>query len=120
MYSEAAGFELYARLEDKLAENQSAINQLRIDGEAEAMARRNYRVALAKEELRLRLEEKLPASMISDVARGDEDVAQKRYLLSCAETAYKASYEATMLRKREVDTIREQIAREYADSRYRQ
>ncbi len=113
------GFMLQGELEDKLAECQRAIDEMRTDGQAMATARREYRVALAKEQLHLRLDDKLPASMVQDVARGAEGVAQRKYLLEMAEVSYNASREAVMLRKREADVIREQMSREWSQAGYR-
>lgn len=113
------GLMLQASLEDKLAECEEAIAGMQTDGRAMAKARSAYRVALAREELRLRLEEKLPASMVADVARGAEEVARLKYLLEAAEVAYAASREAVMLRKREADAIREQLQREWTQAGWR-
>ena len=65
------GLSLFQTLQDTIADCNNAIAQLMNDGVAVAAARQKYRVALARKQLELRETEKLPATLINDVSRGD-------------------------------------------------
>lgn len=52
-----------------------------------ANAEKNYRIALAKEELRLR-ELKYPVNLVLDLARGNETVADLKAIRDIAESSY--------------------------------
>lgn len=108
------GVGLTSALMDTLKDCNNAIDQLMNDGLAMASARQKYRVALARTQLELREVEKLPATLINDVSRGDPECAALKFDLERCEVAYEATKQRIMLRKREADIIREQINREYA------
>lgn len=109
--------DLHNGLYSSLASCDQAIKQLAIRGKEKAEASAAYRIALAEKELELRCgEDKLPASMIADVARGDRSVALLYVKRECADAIYEATREEIMLRKREADVYREQISREYAQA----
>ena len=108
------GIDLTTALMDTLQDCNNAVAQLMNDGIAMAAARQKYRVAIAKKQLELREVEKLPATLINDVSRGDPDCAALKFDLERCEVAYEATKQRIMLRKREADIIREQINREYA------
>ena len=109
------GLSLFQTLQETIADCNNAIVQLMNDGVAVAAARQKYRVALARKQLELRETEKLPATLINDVSRGDRECAALKFDLERCEVAYEATKQRIMLRKREVDIIREQINREYSE-----
>lgn len=108
--------DLHEGLYSSLQSCDAAIKQLAARGKAKAEAAAAYRIALAEKELELRVEQGLPGSLVSDIARGDRVVAQLYVKRECAEALYDATREEIMLRKREADVYREQIAREYAQA----
>jgi len=55
-----------------------------------AMAEKEYRIALRKEIVKLRTE-KMPVTLINDVARGSEDVVELKFNRDLALETYKAS-----------------------------
>ena len=82
-------------------------------GRALAEAERAYRIALAKKTFLLR-EEGQPATLIDNIAKGDEHVADLRFARDCAEADYDSSREAINVYKKEIDLMREQIEREWS------
>ena len=81
-------------------------------GRALAEAEQEYRIALAEKMLTLR-DKGQPATLIGDLARGDKEVAKKKFERDCAEIVYDSSKEAILCFKKEIDIIREQIDREW-------
>lgn len=104
--------DLITVLNATLAQAQSALNDMRTEGMAHARAKAEYRKALARKILELR-KEGFPATYIPELARGDDLVAEKCFERDCAEIRYNAARETVLLRKKEADTLREQIAREW-------
>ena len=64
-----------------------AIKELGVRGQAKAKAERDYRVALAKKMLELRAEG-TPVTIISDLCRGDEEIARLKMERDIAESLY--------------------------------
>lgn len=73
---------------------------------------REYRVALACEELRLK-EEGRPVSLIGDVARGVPRIAGLKCARDCSEALYRASLEAVNVLKLKLRTVNEEMGREW-------
>lgn len=108
------GLSLQQALIETRNDHREAVKQLMNDGIARAAAKRKYRVALAKKQLELREVDKLPATLIHDVSRGDPECADLKFDFDRCDVMYQVTLERIMLRKREEDIIREQIAREYS------
>ena len=92
-----------------------ALKECKTRGIAAAEAERAYRVALAERILVLR-EGGLPATLIGDVARGEKQIAQLKFERDCAEVVYDNAKEAVMVYKKQIDTLREQIEREWKNA----
>ena len=97
------------RLTDLL---QTALSEAVKRGRALAEAERAYRVALAKKTFLLR-EEGQPATLIENMAKGDEHVADLKFARDVAEADYDSSREAINAYKKTIDVYREQISREW-------
>lgn len=108
------GLDLHEGLYASLSQCDAAIKSLAARGKAKAEAAAAYRIALAEKELELRCNGNMPASLVGDIARGDKAVALLYVKRECAEALYDSTREEIMLRKREADVYREQIAREYS------
>lgn len=89
-----------------------AIPELKKRGREYAKAYRDYRVELAKTLLRYK-SEGVPATLCSDLARGEEDVANLKQLEIETETLYRSCLEAINVYKLQVKVIKEQIEKEY-------
>ena len=108
------GIDLQTALYRTLAENEEAVKGLKSAGYTLAEARKDSRLALAKAMLNLR-QTGLPASMVKDVARGESKVADAMFNEDLHEALWEAQREEVMLRKREADVLREEIARMHAE-----
>lgn len=80
--------------------------ELKTFGVKKANAERNYRIALAKEIFRLRQEEKQPATLINDLARGKEEIARLRLERDIAETNYNVCLESMRNLRLELEAYR--------------
>lgn len=90
-----------------------ALKECKNRGRAAAEAEQKYRMKLAEKILELR-DQKLPATLIGDLARGDKDVAMLKFERDCAEVVYDNAREAVNVYKRQIDVLREQIEREWS------
>ena len=54
-----------------------------------------------------------PVTIISDICRGDEVIAELKFQRDVAETAYKAAMEAINVYKLNIKVLEEQIQREW-------
>lgn len=117
--AQASGLDLQTALYLTLEENQKAIDDQRAQAVERANAQSRYKRALAKEMTRIRMETSIPAGMAKDVAFADDDVAEAYYASVLQDGLWEACREVTMLRKREVDTIREELARMHTEGGWR-
>jgi hypothetical protein len=90
----------------------AAVKQLGVRGKAYAQAERDYKVALAKRIIQER-EKGTPVTIISDICRGDTEIARLRFERDCAEVVYKSAQEAIQSLKLQIRIIDSQIEREW-------
>lgn len=107
---ENSGLGLYQSLDALLEQNRNDIDAYEQAGEKYAQAEMDYRKAREIETVRLRAD-KMPATLIPDVAKGK--VADEYYRSLSAESLVRASLERINLDKRQIDIMRETIKREY-------
>ena len=105
-------YETLNKLTDLL---NKALSELGKRGREYADCYKNYRVAVAKELLRLRHEENMPVTIAYDVARGNEEVAELKRKEIISESLYKSCQEAINSYKLQIKIIQEQINREYVN-----
>ena len=91
---------------DKLNTTTSLYRKRGIDY---AQAERDYRVALAKKILLLR-DAKVPVTIINDLARGDEEVAEKKFERDCAEALYESVQQAIFTLRLQLKIARQEVA----------
>lgn len=72
---------------------------------------RDYRKALALEVASLK-RSGMPVTVVPDLARGAEDIADLRCARDCSEAVYKASCEAINVLKLKLRTVNDEISRE--------
>lgn len=106
------GLDLQTELMVALDEAEARINEMASLGEAKAEAERAYRVAKRKR-LLMERQQGTPVSIIADIVKGYEDIAQLALERDCAEAVYEANREAIMFAKHKSAALREIIAREY-------
>lgn len=90
----------------------TAIRQLGIRGRAYAQAEHDYRVAMRKKILEERANG-TPVTIISDLCRGDPEVAKLRIERDIAQTVYESAKEAIQTYKLQIRILDAQIEREW-------
>lgn len=107
-------------LMNELEELQNKLNisvkQLRKSGNNYAEAYTSYRIALAQELLRLK-DNNTPATLCSDLARGNINVARKKFDEISKEAIYKANLESINSLKLQIRLIEKQLEREWSDTK---
>ena len=89
-----------------------AIQELSVRGRSCAQAEEDYRVALAERILAER-DKGTPATICSDICRGDRRIAKLRFERDCAEVVYKSALEAINSMKLQIRMLDNQIEREW-------
>lgn len=88
-----------------------AINKLKERGQAKAKAEQEYRIALQKKILEER-DKKTPVTIINDICRGDEEIAELKLNRDIAETLYQTAYEKILSTKIELRIVENQLQAE--------
>ena len=96
----------------KSAMLDAAIKQLGVRGRAYAQAEHDYRVAMRKKILDER-SAGTPVTIISDLCRGDEEIAKLRLERDIALTVYESAKEAIQTFKLQIRILDAQIEREW-------
>lgn len=104
--------DIYLELQKKQEQLNTSIKSLRQTSLEYAEAYKLYRVALAKELVRLK-EQGTPATLTYDIARGNENIAQLKFNEIITEAIYKANMESINVLKLEIKILDNQITREY-------
>ena len=107
-----SGQDLFLELSEKVALMDTALKQLKKRGKEYAKAEYEYRVGLRKQIL-LERENGVPVSIVSDIARGEPEIALLKMQRDIADTVYKAAMEAINVYKIQVRVIENTIEREY-------
>jgi len=107
-----SGQDLYIGLQKTMTKINAAIDSLASNGKKLALAERDYRVALRQEILKERAGG-MPVSIISDICRGDDHIADLKMARDCAESNYEANNEAIQAWKLQARLIESQIDREW-------
>lgn len=91
-----------------------AVKTLRKSGEEYASAYRDYRVALAKELLKLK-DDGFAITLAGDIARGKPEIARLKFEEISKEAIYKANQESILALKLQIKLLDNQISREYGN-----
>lgn len=108
-----SGQDLYLEVEEKLAMLDEALRQSKKRGQEYAQTEHDYRVALAQQEL-IEREKGMPATLVSDIARGKQKIAKLKMQRDIAESMYRAALEAINVYKLQAKIINDQIDREWS------
>lgn len=92
-----------------------SVKELRNSGKNYAEAYTNYRIALAQELVKLR-DKNIPVTLCSDLARGNGEVARKKFQEISTEAIYKANLESINSLKLRIKIIQSQIEKEWCNS----
>lgn len=106
------GYDLVNELLYKTKELNKLVDDSNNYGQLLAKAERTYRISLATKLIELKASG-VAATLCSDLARGDEIIAQLREERDKAEVWYKSSLEHIMASKLEVKILEGQIEREW-------
>lgn len=93
-----------------------ALKTLRSNGNALAVAEKEYKEAVSKEALRLR-DEGMAVTMMDKVIYGLPSISLLRYQRDIAEVLYDANKEAINVKKLQIRIIEEQISREWGNAK---
>lgn len=104
--------DLYQELNRLLNQLEYSVKELRNTGKAYGEAYTNYRMALAKELIKLK-EEGYAITLAGDIARGKPEIARLKFEEISKEAIYKANQEAINSTKLHIKIIQEQINKEY-------
>lgn len=100
--------DLYIELSTLRNDLAKAITILKERGQAKAIAERDYRVAVAKEILKLR-DDKIPVTIINDLVRGNEDIANLKLNRDIAETLYESAMQYIYSNKLNIGIVERQM-----------
>lgn len=100
------GYELQKEINTKL---NSTMILYRNRGQTLAESERDYRVALAKKILLLR-DDKVPVTIINDLARGDEAVADLKFKRDVAQTLYDSVTQAIFTLRLQLKIARAEVS----------
>ena len=103
--------DLYTSLNNLLEQLQTSVKSLRTTATEYAEAYKNYRVLLAKELVRLK-DSGMAITLASDVARGNEEIANAKMIEIKKEAIYKANMESINAIKLQIKIVENQITRE--------
>lgn len=92
-----------------------SIKKLRQTGNSLAEAERDYKITLRQEALKLKLEDKLPVTLINQIIFGVPEVAEKRYKRDIAETMYNTNQEHINATKLKLRLLESQLQREWGN-----
>ena len=92
----------------------AAIKQLGIRGRAYAQAEHDYRISMRKKILEER-SKGTPVTIISDLCRGDPEVAKLRLERDIALTIYESAKEAIQSIKLQIRILDNQVSREWGN-----
>ena len=98
--------------EDKRRILDASIKELSKTGREYAKAYTDYRIALAKELVKLK-DEGYAITLANDIARGKTEIAHLKFEEICKEAIYKANIEAINVYKLELKIIESEINREW-------
>jgi hypothetical protein len=104
--------DLLLQLKDTMSLLDKALKELGRRGQANAQAEQNYRISLA-EKMLIERDKKTPVTILSDVCRGDRQIAKLKFERDVAEVMYKSALEAINCFKIQVKVLENQIDREW-------
>ena len=107
--------DLVSEIMQKSKQLEVSIKQLRKSGQDYAEARTNYRIALAKELIKLK-DEGFAITLAGDIARGKPEIARLKFDEISKEAIYKANQEAIQGIKLQIRLLDAQLTREWGSS----
>lgn len=110
--------ELVMEMEKLLLQLQKKIKELKLRGVKYAEAERDYKVALSKESIKMKLELDYPVTLIDKAVHGCDAVAKLRFNRDIQKHNYDDTSEEINCLKTRIRIIEMQIKQEYAVTKY--
>ena len=107
--------DIQIEIQNKLNELDASVKQLRTTGTNYANSYANYRIALAKELVRLK-DEGTPVTIAYDIARGKMEIAKMKFAEIRDEAIYKANLESINATKLHLKILENQLQREWGNT----
>lgn len=107
-----SGQDLFSDLTNKIALLDRALGEFGSRGRTYAKAEQDYRQAIAKKIL-VERDNKTPVTIMSDICRGDTEIARLKFERDVSEVTYKAAAEAIQVYKIQIRVLENTIEREY-------
>jgi len=108
--------DIWQEINDNQKALESCLKTLRKNGEASALAERDYRVLKSQKILELK-SQGYPVTIITDIVKGMPDVAELDLKRSIAEVTFKANIEAINIYKKKSDDLRITYEKEYSNDK---
>lgn len=102
----------YFQLMNLFDETEREIESMRESGYLIAQYQSEYRMRVALKTLELRAQN-TPVTVISDIVRGDPEIAELKLRWVCAEADNKSSNHLIFLREKKIEVLNDQIKREW-------
>lgn len=107
--------DLMEELQNKVQLLDTALKQLYKRGTIYAETERKYRTSL-QQEILIQRNNGVPVTIISDICRGNPEIAAKKFERDVAEVKYKSAQEAINVYKLQIKLLESQISREWGIS----
>ena len=104
--------DIQIEIQNKLNDLDASVKQLRTTGTNYANSYASYRIALAKELVKLK-DEGVAVTLCHDMARGKPEIARLKFNEIRDEAIYLANRESILATKLQIKILEEQINREY-------
>ena len=108
-----SGQDLVNQLHEQRKALIDAVNDMKSSGRYLATAERNYKIALRKEILRLRVEDEVAWTACESLAKGDENVAQLRFKRDVHKSDYETALEKINAIKMEMRILEGEIKQDW-------
>ena len=109
-------YDLISELSSKVKLLDTAVRELGKRGQKYAQTERDYKVRLSQQIL-VERDKGMPVTIISDICRGNNEIAKLRFERDVAEVTYKAAQEAINSYKLQIRILDSQISREWGNVR---
>ena len=110
--------ETVIELEKQLKALDSKIKEFKIRGVKSAEAEKNYKIALSKEAIRMKIELDYPVTLIDKAVHGCDAVAELRFKRDIEKHNYEETIEEINCLKTRIRILEAQIKQDYAITRY--
>lgn len=107
-----SGQDLFLELREKQQLLETALGELGRRGSVKAKAEMAYRIAL-KQRILIERDKGTPVTIISDICRGDQEIARLRFERDVADVLFSAALEAIQAYKLGIRMLDSQIGREW-------